>query len=194
MNKDNINKFYDEFIKYNSAISNFENYIKEIEIYNNIDNKEKKGYIVNYKDFEELKVNILHEKYNLFGVKDFESFQKVSDKIKFNNIKKFRQIEFKTSQYLINMILNDNKYIIINEELWKVIYDEKYENDSPIIYYIDSDSLYFNFQNETILYFDVSNKNNLNNKHIYNNSKKKSVYISNFDKINKIYNDNKILF
>ena len=49
INKDNI-KYYDEFIKYNSAISKFENYIKEI--YNKPDNKEKKGYIINYKDFE----------------------------------------------------------------------------------------------------------------------------------------------
>ena len=92
------------------------------------------------------------------------------------------------------MILNDNKYIIINEEIWKIICDNKNENDSPIIYYIDTDSLYFNFENEKKLYFDISNKNNLIDKFAYNYSKKKSDYISNFDEINKIYNDIKTYF
>ena len=134
MNKDSL-KLYDEFIKYNSSISNFENYIKEI--YNKPNNEGKKGYIINNKDFEEFKANISKDKYNLFGIKK-EDFQKYFDLNKFNKIKKLKQIEFKTSQYLINMILNDNKYIIINEELWKIICDNKNENDSPIIYNIDS--------------------------------------------------------
>ena len=190
MNKDSL-KLYDEFIKYNSSISNFENYIKEI--YNKPNNEGKKGYIINNKDFEEFKANISKDKYNLFGIKK-EDFQKYFDLNKFNKIKKLKQIEFKTSQYLINMILNDNKYIIINEELWKIICDKKYENDSPIIYYIDTDSLYFNFENEKILYFDITNKNNLISQYTYNHSKKKSDYISNFDEMNKIYNDIKSYF
>ena len=192
MNEDNINKYYDEFIKYNSAISKFEKYIKDI--YNNQDNKEKKGYIIKYKDFEEFQTNILKDQYNLFGVKNIKAFHKIFDPNKFNKIIKFKQIEFKTSQYLINMILNDNKYIIINEDLWKIICDKKYENDSPIIYNIDSNCLYFNFENEKILYFNISNKNNIIDKYAYIYSKKKSDYVSNFNEMNNIYKDIKSYF
>ena len=155
MNYDNINKF-GEFIKYNQAISNFENYIKEI--YSSPDNKGYKGYIINNNDFEEFKVNINYDKYKYYQNNKEYLHKYYYAPIKFNKIKKIKQIEFKTFQYLRNMILNGNKYIIINEELWKIICDKKYENDSPIIYYIDSDDLYFNFENEKILYFNINNK------------------------------------
>ena len=80
-----------------------------------------------------------------------------SDYIKINEIVKYNtyisrrnfkisQIEFKTSNYLINMILNGNQYILINTDLWQIICDEKYLSESPIIYTIN--------KNELIIYLD----------------------------------------
>ena len=80
-----------------------------------------KKYIINYKDFIKFKEYIDYSRYKIFGEKKKEDFLKYYGNIKFNEIKKFKQIEFKTSQFLINMILNENEYIIINEELWKII-------------------------------------------------------------------------
>ena len=173
----------DELIKYNEAIFDFEeNYLKKI--YKNIDNKEKDGYLIKSEDLDELKENISYSKYkiNRNGNKDY--FNKNYDLNKLNDIKKIKQIEFKTSQYLVNMILNDNKYIIINEKLWKILCDKKYENDTSIKYNIDKENLTLSFDKEKKLYF--SNKeNNIIDKFSY--LKQKSDLHLNFKEITDIH-------
>ena len=93
-------------VKYNNAILNFEEYLKQLY------NKEKiieinKGYLINLEDYEDLKekINYTHFKENILNNNlDNES---LSDS---DEIIKIKQIDFKTSSYLLNMIYNDNKY------------------------------------------------------------------------------------
>ena len=142
----------DELIKYNEAIFDFEeNYLKEI--YKNIDNKEKDGYLIKSEDLNELKENISYREYQRYKSTSNDCFIKNYDFNKLKNIKKIKQIEFKTSQYLVNMIFNDNKYIIINEKLWKILCDKENENDLSIKYNINSDNLTLIFDKEKKLFF-----------------------------------------
>ena len=183
MDKENLN-IINDFIKYNSAIINFENKIKEI--YCNINKENNKGYLINLKDFNEFKEIINYDKYKIFGLRNKDDYIKYIDLNKCKKIKKVKQIKINTSQYLINMIFNDNKYIIINENLWNIICDK--EENYPIFYDINADDLSFNFKNENKLYFK-NNKNNIIDKNSYNYSKNNSNYTSNINEIKNIYND-----
>ena len=177
-------KKLDELIKYNEAIFDFEeNFLKEI--YKNIDNKEKEGYLIKSEDLNELKENISYREYLRYKNKSNDHFIKNYDFNKLNNIKKIKQIEFKTSQYLVNMIFNDNKYIIINEKLWKILCDKENENDLSIKYIINSDNLTLSFDKEKKIFF--SKNNNIINKYSY--LKNKSNLHLNFKEITDIYND-----
>ena len=162
----------DELMNYNKNIFDFEeDYLEGIN--KNFDNKEKLGYLVNSKDLDELKENIEYSSYKSYGRDKKSLFVKNFDLSKLNKIKKINQIEFKTSQYLINMISNDNKYIMINEKLWKTICDKEKENDTPIKYSLNSDNLSLKFDKEETLFFN-NNKKNIISKYTYNNSKNKS--------------------
>ena len=93
--------------KYRDAISDFEKYLEDIYSSQNSFGKEHKGYLINLKDYERIKEIIDNNKVN--NINDSE-----------NNFK-INQIEFKTLHYLINMILNGNKYIFINNSLWELM-------------------------------------------------------------------------
>ena len=83
---------------YKNAFSDFEKYLEGIYSDKNSFGKEYKGYLINLKDYERIKENINNYKFN---INDSENNSKIN------------QIEFKKPQYLINMILNGNKYIFI---------------------------------------------------------------------------------
>ena len=89
--------------KYAKAIKTLEDNIKS---YNKKDNKYK-GYLINLSDFNELKTKINYEKYKNCVLQNYN----ISD-----NEKKFtiKELEIKTNQNLINMLLNGNKYIIVD--------------------------------------------------------------------------------
>ena len=88
----------EELIKYNEAIFDFEeNYLKEI--YKNIDNKDTEGYLIKFEDLNELKENISYREYQRYISASNDYFIKNYDFNKLNDIKKIKQIEFKTSQY-----------------------------------------------------------------------------------------------
>lgn len=105
--------------------------------------KNNKGYIIDLNDFEEFKNKII--KGNCSNLSEL--------------IKKIKTIPFKTASYLINMISNNNKYIIINEELWKNICSIEFKDEHPIIYDIDSPYLFLNLDIRLKLF--LSNKNNV---------------------------------
>ena len=69
------------------------------------------GYLINYSKYKELKERINEEYKN--------SLSQFQAKIPLNNNSKkdytIDEIEFRDSNYLLNMILNGNKYILINE-------------------------------------------------------------------------------
>ena len=105
--------------KYIYAFSDFEKYLNKIYSPNNLNGTEHKGYLINFKDYEEIKENISKIKINNKNVREINF--------------KINQIEFKTSHYLINMILNGNKYIFINTDLWKLICDKDRIKECPIM-------------------------------------------------------------
>ena len=174
----------DKFIKYYYAIINFEDSLQDIYSESN-NNKNNKGYLINLKNYEEIKQNLNYQYYNK-GKKKEDLIKDMNDK--FYKIKKLKQIEFKTTQYLINMILNGNKYIIINENLWNELGDKDEGDNSPLIYKIESNYITFNFENERKLYFK-HNKNNQIDEYTYKYITQNSDYKPNFDVIKIILND-----
>ena len=125
-----------------------------------------KGYLVNLNEYEEYNKN----KYS--GM---------------NNIgKKLHQIRFKTASYLINMILNGNKYIIIEPEIWNKILPINKEIDSPVYYFKNISHIIIKFEDGISLYFSNFNKNNILDINSYYKIENKN-YISNYNEIEKIY-------
>ena len=152
--------------KYRDAISDFEKYLEDIYSSQNSFGKEHKGYLINLKDYERIKEIIDNNKVN--NINDSE-----------NNFK-INQIEFKTLHYLINMILNGNKYIFINNSLWELICDNDKKNEPPIIYKVNFYDINFNLDNE---YLSFRHNKNIIDKIVLNNSYN---YNSNYEKIEKI--------
>ena len=85
------------------------------------------------------------------------------------------------------MISNDNKYIMINEKLWKIICEKEKENETPILYNLNSHNLSLQFDKEETLFF-YNNKKNIIDKYAYNYSNKSDLHL-NFQEINNICND-----
>ena len=147
--KNFINKCKLEFGNFDKYKENLHKYTTSIHSSNS---KKHKGYIVDLKSLEEFK-----------------------DKIKSNdtkNIIRIVQVPFKTSTYLLNMLDNDHKYIIINKDLWKTVCQKGKENETPIIYeitfmnlilYLDDIKLKFSNLNNNIIeknnYFSIDNLN-----------------------------------
>ena len=144
--------------KYFSIINAFNIYEKP-----NYKIKEKyKGYLINLKEYEKIREKI--------------EYSKTTQNINQNNadymtLLNVKQIKYQSYYYLLNMIFNGNEYIIINEELWKLL-NEKEEKD-PIEFMLDNDKItvylkdnrYLNFihlKNEKIVLKEsLLEKNNL---------------------------------
>ena len=95
-----------------------------------------------------------------------------------------KDIEFKTSQYLINMLLNGNKYIIIDQTFWRVICENGKENSIPIIYEISENRnlLKVKLMDDIPLMFNNIRKDNILEVSILRNKSE-----NNFYSIMKIY-------
>ena len=150
---------------FQNAIFDFEKYLEDIYSAKNSYGKEYEGYLINLKDYERIKDIIDNNKTN---INDSENYFKI------------KQIEFKTPQYLINMILNGNKYIFINADLWKLICDDDKKFDFSIMYKVNNKDINFSLDNK-YLYF--SHNNNIIDKYSLKNS---CIYESNYEKISNI--------
>ena len=165
-----INKCKNEFLF-------FDNYVKDLYKFKNKCNfsyssKNNKGYIINFNDLEDFK-----KKINSYDTK---------------NINRIEQIPFKTSTYLLNMIDNDNKYIIINEDLWKTICQKGKEKEAPINFDITYNHLILNLKDRN-LKFSNYKKNNIIEKNNYYYSDN-SGCCSNIREIKNIYKSIKEYF
>ena len=149
-------------MNYRNAISDFEEYLEDIYSDNNCIGIEYRGYLINLKDYERMK-EIIDD--NNFNIND--------SKNKF----KINQIEFKKPQYLINMILNGNKYIFINTTLWELICDNDKKNETPIIYKVNSNDISFSLDNIELSF--SHNKNIIDEYSLNNSYKYKSKYYDN---------------
>ena len=114
--------------KYVKAFIEFEKYIKDLNSNFKIthDNKFEKhhGYLINLKKIEELKDKINYEQ-NKSKYIDF-NFSPSDGVWKKDYI--IEEIEFRDSNYLLNMLFNGNQYILINTFLWKLLCKEGKEN------------------------------------------------------------------
>ena len=111
-------------LKYNRAIFNFENYVKEL--YIKTDGM-KCGYLINLYDYEDLKKKV---NYSKDKARDYlQNEIKLSDSEKIYTIK---EIEKRTPEYLIDMINKGNKYIIVDQNFWKVFCEKGKENNEAI--------------------------------------------------------------
>ena len=112
------------------------------------------GYLINLSKFEELKKRINEEYRNNYLS---------SNKIPIDNNSKrdytIDEIEFRDSNYLLNMILNGNKYIFINEKLWQLLCKKDKKDNQSIIYEINYFKIKFQFSGESPLFFSNSKKN-----------------------------------
>ena len=174
MGIDTISNSYNSSLnKYKNHISEFENYLKDIYSNNNSSSSSHQGYLINLKDYETIIQSIKNINFDNMKENDFKQIFKIN------------QIEFKTSRYLINMILNGNKYIFINTKLWKLLCDKdknNKNNDSPIMYKVNSNDITFSLLDNTALSFKH------NNNIIDENSYKDNYYRSNYKQITNIYN------
>ena len=158
--------------KYSCTIKSFEDKVKGLK-----KNTPYKGHLINLKDFEDLKNKVDYKKYKNCYYPKIEI--KDCDK-KYM----YKDLEIKSSQYLINMLLNENKYIIIDTSFYQLICEKGKKNSEPFEY------TYLNNSNDLKLTFggrDVINftKMEINNK--IDSTKLKNKSSNNFEDIKKTY-------
>ena len=152
----------------------FENYLNCI--YCNLNHKYKtnKGYLIDLKEYEQYKNDLLYQVYkNNKNEYEDEIICKICELISINKsleLKKFEQVQIESYQDLKNKLYNNNEYLLISESLWSNICKRGKENESCIEYYINDSDLYFILKDNTFVYFR-------NNKNILN----KTSYISSED-------------
>ena len=156
--------------KYCSAIKDFEDRKKSY----NKPNKPYKGHLINYAEFEELKTKV---KYNVHNSAIKTSIA-IDDKEKIMTIK---DVDIKSQNYLNNLILNGNKYILIDDNFWKIVNEKKNDSGTVFDYKIDSTFLIISFDNKKELKFQI-NKNNILDKNNLLGKKEE-----NYREIQKIY-------
>ncbi len=160
---------------YNEKIRNFEIYVKDIfDNYKQYKNPHR-GYLINFEDYENLK-KIISGKNNEYNNN-------------LSNLKCLREIEFRTSTYLFNMLSNKNKYIFINYELWK-LFGKGNEDLKPIMYRINFSNILFSLDDNIGLNLWCRNTNNIIDESSFFEDYNKNCYNRlklNNDNINKIY-------
>ena len=151
--------------RYCESIIEYENYINQI--YNNLNenDEEHKGYLIDSKEFENLKQDIYLDIHKIFNAEYKEQIRiRLSSLISENKsieLKKFEQEEIKSFIEFSNKLQNNNEFILINTELWKTICKKEKENEEPLIYYINKSELFFILKDNNIIHFR-HNKNILN--------------------------------
>ena len=155
-------------LKYNSAIYNFEKYVEEL--YKKTDGM-KCGYLINLKDYEDLKKKVNYSKDN--AKKSLLKEIKLSDSEKIYTIK---EIENTTPEYLKEMLNKGNKYIVVDQNFWKVICEKGKENNRAIWYYISQNNFSVTL-NGISLNFNLT-KNNIIDKNSYKNANEKDLGVN----------------
>ena len=102
----------DYIIKYVKAFKDFESYLKKIN--NNFGTyfNDYSGYLINLESIDKIKTNINYDYYK--NLNDIYKNYNISPVIQSEKKYTIDEIEFRNSDYLLNMIFNENKYIIIN--------------------------------------------------------------------------------
>ena len=167
-------------IDYVNGFTEFEQYIKDINRKQSNVHKHH-GYLINLTLFEELKKRINN---------DYIQYKKhLSESISYNIKEKFTigEIEFRNSNYLLNMIFNGNKYILINTKLWDLICKEDNKNIPSIEYEINYLNIKFSLEDKKELIFFNKNDNIIDS-FFETENPEYSIYKKNYNYIvNNIY-------
>ena len=178
------------FNYYKYAIYNFENYI-----YNNTypysnDIFQESGYLINKKEYNQFKeiIDYNNFKNNFQNSNDYNNYQNLLNNNNINNYEKIismDQIKFRTSDYLVNMLLNGNEYILINPILWEIVCNKEKKNDPPIQYQIINNLIIFTLDSQMPFIFKL----NYSKKFILEKSTCFNIdnFYSNYNIIMKIY-------
>ena len=150
------------FNYYRYAIDNFEKFTSNFLTPNSNNNFSSYGYLINLKDYEEYKIIIGYHNNMNFQNNYINNYE---------DIIPLKQIKFRTSDYLANMLLNGNEYIIITPELWKVVCNKEKQNENPFIYEIRNRQIIFTLDGKMTFIFN------------FNDSKKFIIEKSTFAKI-----------
>ena len=191
---DSNNNMKEFFINYNYLIFSFEKFIERL-----YQNKEENsnnlihGYLVNFKEYEDLKENLNYNK-----VKSFYSSQNIDKEkiiqhcdihklIKIKNFK-FHPIEFNTPRYLIYRLNNKDNFIIINEQIWNILGAKDEISKNYIEYKIEENNqISINFGNgDNIL---VKSDNNIINEYSIKYCNKVEEYKYYIDEYKNIIKD-----
>ena len=159
--------------------------IKKININLGENFKQHNGYLINLKEFEEIKIKINYEKnkhiklkHNFLALSKSEGVDK-----KYYTLD---EIEFRNSDYLLNMLFNGNKYIFINKNLWKLLCKEGKENTEPIIYEINYSKIKFMLDDHKVVIFANNHYNQISSETFYQDyNSDYSLYKSNYENIVK---------
>ena len=167
---------------YRNEIYNFENYILSFQYHNSNYIFEASGYLINLKDYNEIKELIGYNNYN----------QNMNYINSYEDIIPLKQIEFRNYDYIINMLLNGNEYILITPELWKIFCNKEKKDEPPIEYKIFNRQIIFSLEDNKQLKLNfIDSKKFI----IEKSSLNKNIidYNSNYNIIEKIYNEIKFL-
>ena len=123
---------------------------------NNKKTKENDGHIINLKDLEKLKTDV---NYNMNKNKTPSSYDIAESEKMFH----INELDIKTSQYLTNMILNGNKYIIVDNTFWKIICEKGKKYSASVCYKIDTNNIILtvDFKDGKPIKFNNSKQDNI---------------------------------
>ena len=121
---ENVDRKY--IYRYLLAIHEFEKFISKVYKINSTDYKIYEGYLIKYEDYKEIKNQIHYEDLLLEGNYDIcftkEEFQKYVKKYKIKDeYIKAKQIKINEPKELIDLIQNNNKYLLIGKDLGDLI-------------------------------------------------------------------------
>ena len=167
---------------YNQYIYTFE----EVYLASLKPNVKKNGQLINLTDYNNLK-NIIEYS------KSQRNINISADSSKIVNLKKLtpiKEIKLKTPRYLINMLCNDNEFILISPTLWKFIGEGK-ENDNQFPYTIDNNNkLVITFGDKQLTFKqNEKNKKNIINKQNIEYDINKNSNIKDINSFYKSIND-----
>ena len=166
---------------YRNEIYNFEYNMLSFQYHNSNNIFEASGYLINLKDYNELKELIGYNNYN-------QNMNYINYINSYEDIIPLKQIEFRNYDYIINMLLNGNEYILITPELWKVFCNKEKIDEPPTEYKIFNQQIIFSFKDNNQL---ILNLNDSKKFIIEKSSLNKNIidYNSNYNIIEKIYNE-----
>ena len=149
MEQDKFSKF-EEIVDIYPKILNFESSLSDK---SKIDkNKICVGYLMILKSYDDFKIAINYENYK----KDSENFIKNKEKLKFEfPIKKLNSFKGNKPSYLINLILKDKSFILLDQSLYDLF--SKKNIDEGLTYYVDGDKITLNIDNSSITFISKDN-------------------------------------